>query len=351
MNLLQRFSQHPIGVDLGKRMIKAVQLDYRHGQPALGATACISRLSDDGTIRREELMRLARVLAQQGFQGRRIVLTAPVQRLLSAVIDLPADPSGAPVGVLAAQSFAQLQRLAPDSFEFAWWDVPKPSRAATAKAMAIGCAHADSRPVLDAFERAGFEVIAMDSGLCAAVRACRAFLGPETSTSAVLDLGWGEARLALVYGGVVVFERFFANAGLAGLCDRMADGLRVRLPEVEALLRSVGLVEAESDDQTTDPRLSLVAPKLYSFISVWLDELIEAVEASFEYTTHLYPNAEACRLVLVGGGACVPGVVSYMNKRIDPEVVTTGADNDLDSPPLMASALGLSGYGILRQAS
>lgn len=202
MSFLSSLSRPPIGLDVGARLIKAVQLGRKHGRTVVTASASIGRSSTDETLGHDEVKRMARVLSQQGFVGRSVALAVPSNRLMSSVIDMPPRDSGAPYDMIATQEFARLQRQEPGGFELAWWDVPRAARASTAKVMAIGCAHADSNPMLDVFSDAGFDVAALDSGLCAAVRACHGLLGPPTAVSAVLDMGWGSARLALVHGGV-----------------------------------------------------------------------------------------------------------------------------------------------------
>ncbi len=352
MSLLQHIMTPPIGVDVGERLIKAVQLGHKRSGPAVTASATIKRPGDDPVISRKDVERLARVFTQQGFRGRRVVLSAPVCRTASAVIDMPPRESGAPYDIIAAQEFARLQRLDPGSFELTWWDVPKPARSSAAKVMAMGCAHADSVPVLDVFEQAGFDVVAMDVGLCAAVKACGELLGPAGGVSAVLDMGWGSSRLAMVHGGVVVFERVLAGSGIKPLRDTIASSLRVEPTEAETLLQNIGLVTAEAAEHPVDDgRVGTVAPMLRPFITDYLDDIAEALDASFEYTAHQYPKAEATRMALVGGGGCVPGVASYLNERAPVEVVAAAANDTMTYPSLMASALGLAGYGELKQAA
>jgi type IV pilus assembly protein PilM len=354
MNIFSSFTRPPIGLDIGTRLIKAVQLGQRRGQTVVTASAGIGRSNPDAPLDRGEVSRLSRVLAQQGFAGRSVVLAVPSERLMSSVIDMPPRDSGAPYDVIAAQEFARLQRQEPGGFELSWWDVPRPARASTAKVMAIGCAHADSDPVLDMFQDSGFDVMSMGSGLCATVRACRALLGPASAVSAVLDMGWGSSRLALVHGGVVVFDRVLAGSGLASLHGRVCKALSVELAEADALVQSVGLADTDDTGDDRDARINAVAPLLRPILMSYLDEIADELVASFEYTSHQYPGAETCRLVLAGGGGCVPGMVGYLDGRVAPEVVAaqiavthtnTSSAETGEGSALMAAALGLAGYG------
>ena len=344
MRFLSSFSRPTIGLDVGTRLIKAVQLGRKSGRTVVTASASIGRSTPDESLNPDEVKRVARVLSQQGFVGRSIALAVPSNRLMSSVIDMPPRDSGAPYEAISAQEFARLLRQEPGGFELAWWDVPRAARASTAKIMAVGCAHADSGPILDVFSDAGFDVAVMDSGLCAAVRACHALLGPPTSVSAVLDMGWGSARLALVHGGVVVFERILNSSGLAPLQERVCKALGVEPAEADALVQSVGLTQPDDTGVDQDARVDAVAPLLRPILMTYLDEIADELVASFEYASHQYPDAETCRLALVGGGACVPGVVGYLNGRVTPEVVTVQANSSHAEPALIAVAMGLAGY-------
>lgn len=352
MSLLSNFVRPPIGLDVGSRLVKAAQLRRKRGRSVVAATAILGRSRPDAPIDRDEALRLARVLSQQGFAGRSVVLAAPPERVMSSVIDVPPRDSGAPYDVIAAQEFARLQRQEPGRFELSWWEVPRPARASSAKVMAVGCAHADSDPVLDVFTSCGFDVAAMDSGLCAAARACRDVIGTTAGVSAVLDLGWSSARLALVHGGVVVFDRLLIGSGMVALHDRVGKSLGVEPTEADALIQSVGLPGPDSADSCVDARVQAVSPRLRPILTSYLDDIAKELVASFEYAAHQYPSAEPHRLVLVGGGGCVPGVAEYLDGRVTPTVVSAvtppTTTHQGPQPPaeaaLLTSALGLAGY-------
>ncbi len=344
MSLLQRYTNPPIGVDIGTRMIKAVQLRHKHGKTSVGAYASFGRSGDDPKISTDEATRLARVLAQQGFVGRTIVLSPPAERLMSSIIDMPPRESGAPYNVIAAKEFARLQCLEPGHFEMAWWDVPKRQRSSSTKIMAIGCAYSDSEPILDTFAGAGFDVAVMDSGLCSAVKASLGMLGPANSVSALLDMGWGAARLALVHSEVVVFERVLNGCGLGSLLNQVSKVLGLELAEADALLQNVGISTGLDAPEQQDSRISAAASVLRPVISAFLDEVATELIASFEYAEHEFSDTDTHRIVLTGGGACVSGVAEYLNNSMSAEVISAQTGKLLPDQALMTAALGLAGY-------
>lgn len=334
-------------------MIKAVQLGRRGGVPVVAASMSIARTQPDTPVDQDELDRLSRVLTQQGFVGRRVVVSAPAEHLMSGVIDMPPRESGAPYDLIASQEFARIQRQTPGEFEFAWWDVPRPVRASSAGVMTVGCAHAHADAVLDVFDGCGYDVAAMDSGLAAAVRACLPQLGPPETISAVLDIGWGTARLAVVHQETIVFDRTLTCSGLNVLHKRVCESLGVEPEQADCLLERVGLSDGVEDDPQTQGQAKTVAPLMRPMIVAYLDEIAQELDASFGYASHQYPDAAPDRLVIIGGGGAVPGVAEYLDTMISPRVLPcddTGmpgfehAGQSACGPTMMAVALGLASY-------
>jgi type IV pilus assembly protein PilM len=352
MSWIPTAGRPPIGLDVGRRQIKAVQLGRARGRAAVTGWAHIDRAEPDAPIDLDEVRRLSCVLSRQGFDGRRVVLAAPAEQLMSAVLDMPPRESGAPYDVIASQEFARLQSLEPGAFEAAWWDIPRPTRASSAKVMTVGCAHADTGPLLGVFESGGLDVVAMDFGLCAAVRAVVGQLGPPEAISAVLDMGWGSARLALVHQGTVVFDRTFPSSGLASLRGRVCKALGVEPAEAECLLQSVGLVDTDQGDGLTDARAQAAGRMIRPVLTGHLDEIAQELKASFEYASHQYPQAEPHSLVVAGGGGAIPGVAGHLDTVIGPRVLCAdtpglaGGDRAgaVGEGALMAVAFGLAKY-------
>ncbi len=353
MSFLPGFRGSPIGLDVGSRVIKAVQLGRAHGERGVTASVSITRVRPGEAIDRDEVQRLSRVLSQQGFSGRQLVVSAPSEQLMTAVIDMPPRDSGAPYDLIASQEFARLQSQEPGQFEVAWWDIPQPPRSSSAKVMAVGCAHADTDPMLDVLIGCGFDVIAMDSGMCAAVRACRKQIGSSESISAVLDLGWGSARLGLIHGGVVVFDRTLPGSGMEKFHGRVSESLHIELAEADCLIQSVGMMGDDYGPDQDDAKTHAVAPMLRPIFTSYFKDIGKDLEASFEYASHQYPDAKPNRLILVGGGGTVPGLAEYLDTLIDPEVVsadasgwgvTSGMPSSNTAAAMMATAQGLASY-------
>src|SRR5690606_26804280 len=118
----------PIGIDVGARSIKAAQLGRAGRAWGVRTLARLTR-STPGLPGAAEAVRLADSLGRLGFQGRRVVLAVPEDRLLTSVFELPPRSSGAPLEQMAIMELARSVRRDARSLEAACWEVPAPTRA------------------------------------------------------------------------------------------------------------------------------------------------------------------------------------------------------------------------------
>ena len=165
----------------------------------------------DGSLSADEAQRIRAVLDRRGFRGSDIVLAVSSEKLLTANLELPLrTPSldSDTVGQIARQEFARALKQEANSFEFAFWDLPLPARAAKAThVLAAGCPIAQSEPLLAAFDAAGLSICAMDVESCALARACAPALAPPEQITAILEIGSESARLSIVHQGMIAYCR------------------------------------------------------------------------------------------------------------------------------------------------
>ena len=227
-----RTKRTPIGLDVGSRLIKAVQLEPAPaGSGARGMRVAAAvvvpravlmppeprRVANDvpGADRAkplgsgssvpsaQELAGLPEVLERAGFSGRRVVLAAPSGGLMTSVLELPARAGAAPARQIARMELARAHRCTPDAFEMGYWDLPPTgagitmgsARALTrgSSIMAVGLPHTQANALLDAFGAAGLYVSAIDVGPCALARACEPLLTGGAAAVAAAAAAAGES--------------------------------------------------------------------------------------------------------------------------------------------------------------
>ena len=213
----------PIGVDVSDGQIAAAQLRRRHGAWCVEALSAIDRTHLGDPVGVEEARQLRSVLERQGFRGNDVVLSVPTGSLLTGILDLPPRQSGAPVDQIARMELSRMHRVQGDSFEVSYWALPEsPRSSSSSQAMAVACSHDDANAVLDVFEDAGLNVLAMDAQIKAAARACRPALAPEPASTGILVIGWFTVSLAIITRNLITYERLVPDMGLGTLVGAVA---------------------------------------------------------------------------------------------------------------------------------
>ncbi|MBI1367843.1 MAG: hypothetical protein GC162_04230 [Planctomycetes bacterium] len=326
-------SRTAIGLDVGARLIKAVQMVGKRGSWQVAAAASFERSSQDRLPDQAELSRLAEVLDRQGFTGRQIVLAVPDDKLLSGILELPPRDSGAPVEQIARMELASMHRVDPQSFELSYWELPETSRAReTARVMAAACAHNDAEELMDLFENAGFEVVALDTSAGAIARVCDMTHEGNEAIRPVLDIGWRAARLVVLFKGVDIYERQLTDAGVKSLWESLASRLELESDVVDYLLTQIGL----NDDPNAETAMPL--DDLHQAIREHFESMVHELGISFSYALHQYNDAAITSLTLVGGGASIPGLADHLSKALDMPVKLLTPGQQATCPPSLMTA-------------
>jgi type IV pilus assembly protein PilM len=292
-----------IGLDVGARRIKAVQLEA--GPASLCAAIVVPRVEASLAPSPDEVSRLSATLYRAGFTGNRVALAMPSEKLLTQVMEFPRAAGS--FEQLARMELARSHRCAPDSLELGAWELSSANRAGkTTQVMVIACKHEDSTPLLDAFEQQGMEVVSLQPRACALARATAQLMATEKSMSAILDFGWNAATLVLVHQGIVFYERKIVEGGLGRLHRELCQRLNIDVAVADYVLEDVGL--EQSANQSTPPEARDV-------LLAHLETLVSELLASFEYCGHQFGEAAPSQLLIIGGGAAVPGFVDLLSMQ------------------------------------
>ncbi len=342
-----------IGVDVGSRCVKAVQLRRTVSGWRAEAAGILQRETHEPSLTPSEAQQLVGMLKRQGFRGTDVALAAPVQMVLGGILELPSRASGAPVEQIARMEMARMHKRSPDSFELACLDLPAPVRGgATAHVMASACAHEDADKLLGAFDQAELTPVGLDTLTYALTRACASWINQAKEIVGILDLGWSHTRLLVVHQGGVVYERSVPEGGVKSLRDQLMERTGLDPNTLDHLL--------EHSHNRPDPRGRRAEdqsppsiPHLSRVLDTYVDRMAQQIGQSFAYASHRYGDTGEGRLVLVGSGACLPGLADQMalatGLSVSPGSLTqlvACAPHLIERyrSPVFAGALGLAMY-------
>jgi Tfp pilus assembly PilM family ATPase len=211
--------------------------------------------------------------------------------------------------------------------------------------MAVGYPHPDATALLDLVEHAGFNVVAVDARCRALARACGGMASPPPGLTAILELGWSSASLVLLHDGVVVSERALGESGTAGLYDAFSTRLRLDPEMTDYLLGEVGLRESSTTaapataDAGAAPEARPAMPEAArAALSHYADGLVRELLVSFSYAARQYTEATVTRLLLVGGGAAVPGLAECLARELGLETIAVAPKDLAECPPPLLEA-------------
>lgn len=332
-----------IGLDLGSRCMKAVQLLRRGGEMHLQAAVNVERTSD-GVISDKDLQRLCMALDRAGFRGREAVIACPPAVIFSDLLELPPRSSGAPIEQLTRMEVQRAGRFETNPFELAYWELPSPPRAGgQTNVMAVAVKEADIHPLLTQLEQHGLEIAAMETNGTALARLfCTS--APD-AIHAIVDCGASATSLVLAHAGTVIYKRRLTELSFDMLRRTVAQELELNDAQVPPVLREYGFREQDATSHAPQ------AARLRVLIGQHLDAVADEIESSLAYAVHRYPQLTTTGVVLAGGGAEVAEIDKYFGKRLSIDVrVARPADFALCSAdqsekamsPAMLTATGLA---------
>ncbi|MFM9996497.1 MAG: pilus assembly protein PilM [Phycisphaerales bacterium] len=342
MSLLGFFAGPAIGVDVSARWIAAVQAKAGMLRPWIEAGVCVER-TGSGAPDAAELRRFAGVLDRHGFRGSSVVLAASDVSLMTAALELPPRYSGAPVEQLARVELARTHKRDPESFELALWDVPSPARGGGEAGHYVAAAlpYADAEAMIDAFAGAGLHVRAVDARSWALARAC-APAGASAGLSALLDLGESCAVLALVQAGIVIYQRTVPEAALLDVRTQLTGPMGLEPDVADYVLGGGSETPATLTEQARDA------------IDAYVEAIAGEARAAFDYLSRRAGDSGVDRLLVMGAGARVPGMVEKLKGAIGVEATVVAPASVADAAPglvepskdpRLTAALGLAIHG------
>jgi len=313
----------PIGIDIGARFIKAAQLKRSSRGWTVQAATCLPRQSPDAPIDAAEARRLTGTLDRQGFVGRTAVVAMPPEKVMTGMLDLPPAGSGAPMDQIARMELARMQGWDPKAFELVYWMLPpSPQTKGQTQVLAAGCTHNDANAVLDVLEGAGLRVQALDTHVCALVRAYAPLLVGSAGVVGVMDIGWKGCTLVVLHQGTVIYQRKLPEAGIARLSTTLAEQLKLAPPELEALLTQVGLTAkpaeaAEAAEVAEGAEGGDPFEAARGVMASHFEQVSDEIRAPLFYAMQQYPGTSVERLLLAGGGASIPGLPERLTSMLD----------------------------------
>ena len=335
MKFLRNPSRSAIGLDIGGRHAKAVQLERADTGTGwrLAAVAHFPRTRVAPELTAGDVREIAEVLFRRGFSGHRVVVPVPNEKLLSGVLDVPARAAHVPVEQIARMELARTCRCTPDSFEMGCWELPAPARAKrNAQVMAVGCSHQDADAFLDVFESAGLDVTALDVRPSALARAAAPMAPADKSVWALLDLGWSSGTIVMLFGDAIVYSRTLGESGVRSLHESLKNRCGLESDVTDYLLseaNSRGVTDAAL------PTGGQLPAEARGVLAAYLESLTHELKISLSYVSNEYSETPLNKLLLTGSSAGLPGLAKHLSAELGLEARAVTAAELCECPPAL----------------
>lgn len=308
-----------LGIDIGSRVVKMLQLRERSGELAVvGAASEPIPLDAEGKPDGEALsQRLRRTFVSGGFFGRRCVVSLPRSEVCLQSIRLPSMPDGE---LLDAAKWEAAQRF---DFDREAMEVSVLRTGATSRSgesreevLLIAASHAAIyrylRPVVDA----GLRPLAVDVDFCAAARIFSRQFRRESDRDqvrVVLEIGESGATVIILRGDQIAFCKSVGGGGRE-LNQAVAEHLQIATKASEEL-RASRLIAARQgrsaggahhDDKTDRAVFEAVRPIL--------GDLVKEVTLCLRYYGVTFRGHPPFQLILAGGDGQEPNLDQMLHE-------------------------------------
>lgn len=299
------------GIDIGNHSIKVVQIKWDGSKPVITKFGQVETpFGVIGSENEEHQKLLAEKINEAINDGdiktRNAVVALPEAPIFSVVREFPKLPDE-------------------DLREAVYWaakkDLPIPMDEVEMDYIIVGERMKDDKPILDVLlvaapktlvrryekiiDLANLEPLALETESIAVTRAIS--FNQNIDNAIVIDFGANNTDVAVIKNDKLVFSRSLGT-GSDALTKSIASDFGFEVTQAEEYKRAYGLDETQLEGKIADS----LKPVMDSIVS----EILRTLEFFKSHSEEGAPN----RLLLLGDGAMLPGLVPYMTKSLSLEV-------------------------------
>ncbi len=287
-----------LGVDIGSSSIKIVQIN-KGETPKLVTYGIVDipepitpQTTDEQVRKIAEL--LTNLIAAANVTTKRCTLSLPNSAVFTSVIDMPKMEDKE---MESAMQF-EAKKYIPLPFSevtLSWIIIADNEDNATCKVLLIAVPNQIRDVYIKLFSLAGLnlEIIEIE-----ALSLIRALTLDQNQNNVIIDIGAKVTGLNVVRGGTLQLTRNLTIGGDT-ITERISQALNLSLERAEQFKRDFGLRNTDFLPEAVRPVLNLIKN--------------EVAQIMQQYQSH---NVSLNRIVLVGGGAQLPGIVDYFSHEL-----------------------------------
>lgn len=284
-----------LGVDIGTSSIKVAQIS--HSGKALLDTYGIVNINHQLGGKEDELAitQMAKVLKslvqKAGVTTDRCVISFPNSSVFTSVIQLPKmnDSEMSSAVEFEAKKYVP---LALSDVDLSWTPIGagQPSAEGLVKVLLTAVPKQITKNYMRVFSLAGLEP---QVGEIEALALIRSLIGSVPINCVIIDIGARSTGLNIIENG---FLRLSRNLNIGGdtITDKIAQALNISVFRAEQFKKEFGVSNSTFIPDTIKPILNIIKNEVKQLLTIYQSQ-----------------NVKVEKILLVGGGANLPGIVGY----------------------------------------
>lgn len=315
-----------LGIDIGTANIKIAQISHKKGlildtYGIVNVAFQLGGKNEEAAI--SEMAKILKILlGKAGVNAKKCVISFPNSAVFTSVVDLPkmSEKELASAVEFEAKKYVP---LALSEVDLSWTTV---SGAAgdNLKVLLTAVPKQVTGNYMKVFELAGLEP---KIGEIEALALIRSLIGNEPLNCVIIDIGARSTGLNIIENGFLRLSRSL-NIGGDTITDKIAGALKVNIIRAEQFKKDFGVSDATFIPDTIKPVLDIIKNEAKQLLTIALSQ-----------------NLKIEKVLLVGGGANLPGIVDFFSElklqvELGNPLKTVGYSRELE-PILKRYALSL----------
>ncbi len=327
------------GIDIGSSSIKMVQMSGRTVSLAAIAINPTGKVGGDLVpVEQQALIESVKsMIVENKIKPRRCVLSVPESLVFTRVMNFPVMSSAE----LATAIRFEAEQVIPypiDKLELSWVVLFKPKNLLSGEKMQVLVVAVPSK-VSNAYvsfmDTLGLEVVRVENEVVSITRSLIT-VRKLSGVNLVADLGFSNSKFVIA-GLNQIYTTYLSSLGGLAFSKIIADTFKLPLNQAEEYKRNYGLDKNQLEG------------KLYSAVMPVLSGLIGDIKKILNSYLASYPEKKVDRIILIGGGAYLKGLLAEITAQTGLETVIGSpfdglkvAENLVGLGPIYATAVGLA---------
>lgn len=296
-----------LGLDIGTQTIKAVQISKEKRSKSLLAAGYVAtpyRELTSNSVRDEQVIAEAinKLVHDMHITTTDVSASLPSYKVVTRVIEVP-QMSDSEMDSSIQWEAEQYIALPLAKVKLDYCVISQNQTTKRMKILLVAAPISMVDKYIRIIKQAGLTPISLETEIIAAAR-CITESVPTLSNMIVFTMGATTSEVALIHDYSLIYTKSYPIGG-STLTRAIAEELGFELAQAEEYKKTYGLEEDKLEG------------KIVAILTPYFTNLFHEIEKTVVYYREQYSRNEISNIVIAGGGAKLPGLVSFVTKHLN----------------------------------